>query len=48
MSLDRTKSSLEILKPLAKAVPVAGPYLEGVVDLVLEGCKLAEVRDMST
>jgi hypothetical protein len=38
MALDRTCSALELLKPVAKAVPAVGGSLEAAIDLVIQGC----------
>lgn len=43
MSLDRAISALDFLRPIAKLIPIAGVYLEGVVDLLQLGCKHAKV-----
>lgn len=43
MSLDRAISALDLLRPIAKVIPIAGIYLEGVVDLLQLGCKYAKV-----
>jgi hypothetical protein len=46
MALDRTIAGLKLLKPLVKPIPVAGPYLEGVVDLAQQSCEIAKVSGL--
>jgi hypothetical protein len=38
MALDRTRSALELLKPVAKALPTVGGPLEAAIDLIVQGC----------
>jgi nitrogen regulatory protein PII len=45
MALDRTISGLKLLKPVVKLIPVAGTYLEGVVDVIQQSCEIAKVGD---
>jgi hypothetical protein len=43
MSVDQTRIALELLRPIAKPIPFAGPILEAVIDLVIQGCMHAKV-----
>jgi hypothetical protein len=43
MSLDRTKTAIDAFKPFAKLIPVAGGPVEGFVDLLSQGCAVAQV-----
>jgi hypothetical protein len=43
MSLDRARSALELLKPIAKAVPLIGGPLEASIDLIVQGCVYVQV-----
>jgi hypothetical protein len=43
MALDRALCVLELLKPVAKAVPVVGASLEGAIDVAIQGCGYVKV-----
>ena len=44
MGLGEAIPILKLLTPLASAVPVAGPVLEGLLDVAIQVCEAAEVR----
>jgi hypothetical protein len=44
MVLTQTLIALEIVKPIAKIVPIVGTSLEALVELIIEGCKIVEVH----
>jgi hypothetical protein len=46
MALDRTLSTLELLKPFAKAIPFAGENLQGIIEIVTQGYTYAKVRGL--
>jgi hypothetical protein len=43
MNIGKILTGLEIVKSIAKLVPVVGTSLEAIVDLIIQGCKAAEV-----
>jgi hypothetical protein len=44
MALERARAALQLLKPIAKTIPLVGGPLEGLIDVVLEGCTYVKVR----
>jgi hypothetical protein len=44
MVLAQTLTALEVVKPIAKIVPVVGTSLEALIELIIEGCKAVEVH----
>jgi hypothetical protein len=43
MALAQTLTALEVVKPIAKIIPIVGTSLEALVEIIIEGCKIVEV-----
>jgi ribonuclease PH len=43
MVLAQILTALEVVKPIAKIVPVIGTSLEALIELIIEGCEVVEV-----
>jgi hypothetical protein len=43
MNIGKTLTGLDIVKSIAKLVPVVGTSLEAFIDIIIQGCKAAEV-----
>jgi hypothetical protein len=38
MAFDHARTTLELLKPFAKMIPLIGGQLEGAIDIAVQGC----------
>jgi hypothetical protein len=46
MTIRTTIIALETLRNVARMVPVFGPTLEGVAEILIQGCRFAQVNTM--
>jgi hypothetical protein len=44
MVLAQTLTALEVVKPIAKIVPVVGTSLEALIELIIQGCEIVGVH----